>query len=140
MRALRPAIWFAAAVLGVAACNTSDPPDPTIPAVLRLVDGTPQTGAASMAAVAPLRVDVRNAAGDPVEGVTVEWAVATGGGSVSAASTTTSAQGLAVTTFTYAATSGQSTVTAAVPGLSGSPQTFTLTSVAGNPGQPGGNQ
>lgn len=129
-------LWTMALAAAVAGCNKSDPADPTIPAKMVLVDGQPQTGQSGTAAVAPLRVKVTNLAGDPVAGITVTWAVAAGGGAVSNATTETSSEGIASVTFTYGQV-GEQTITATIPGLSGSPQTFTLTATA-PPGGGGG--
>ena len=120
-----------------AGCNKSDPLDPTIPAKMVLVDGQPQTGQSGTAAVAPLRVRVDNVAGDPVAGVTVNWAVPTGGGSVSNPTQQTSSQGISSVTFTYGQ-AGEQVITATIPGLSGSPQTFRLTATAAAGGGGGG--
>jgi hypothetical protein len=125
--------------LGVvsAGCNKSDPVDPNVPAKMVLVDGQPQTGSSGTAAVAPLRVRVDNSAGDPVAGVSVLWAVTAGGGSVSVPTQETSSQGISAVTFTYGQP-GDQTITATIPGLSGSPQTFTLTAVQAPGGGGGG--
>lgn len=120
-----------------AGCNKSDPVDPTVPAKLVLVDGQPQTGAAGAAAVAPLRVRVDNSAGDPVAGVTVNWAITAGGGSVSNPTQQTSSQGISSVIFTYGQ-AGPQTITATIPGLSGSPQTFNLTATPSGGGGGGG--
>ena len=48
----------------------------------------------------PLSVTVKNAAGEPIDSATVLFAVATGGGSLSATSVTTNAAGQATTTWT----------------------------------------
>jgi hypothetical protein len=125
--------------LGVvsAGCNKSDPVDPTVPAKMVLVDGQPQTGASGAVAVAPLRVRVDNSAGDPVAGIPVTWAITAGGGSVSNPNQQTSSQGISSVTFTYGQP-GEQTITATIPGLSGSPQTFTLTATAAPGGGGGG--
>ena len=130
-------VWAMALGALVTGCNKSDPTDPTIPAKMVLVDGQPQIGAAGAVAVAPLRVRVLNLAGDPVAGVVVAWAVTSGGGTVSQESTQTSSEGIASVTFTYG-DPGEQIITATIPGLSGSPQTFTLTATAA-PGDGGGS-
>ena len=127
--------WTMAVGALLAGCNKSDPTDPTIPAKMVMVDGQPQTGAAGAVAVAPLRVQVLNLAGDPVAGVAVTWAVTSGGGSLSQTTSQTSSEGIPAVTFTYG-DPGEQTITATIPGLSGSPQTFTLT--ATSPGCGGG--
>src|SRR5512141_1650647 len=100
-------VWMMALATAVAGCNKSDPADPTVPAKMEMVDGEPQTGQSGTEAVAPLRVRVTNLAGDPVAGVSVEWAVTSGGGTVSNASTETSSEGIAAVTYTYGQAGGQ---------------------------------
>ena len=90
---------------------------------MEMVDGEPQTGQSGTEAVAPLRVRVTNLAGDPVSGVNVTWAE-------------TSSEGIASVTYTYGQT-GDQVITATIPGLNGSPQTFNLTATAA-PGGGGG--
>ena len=123
--------------LAAAGCNKSDPVDPTVPAKMLLVDGQPQTGASGSAAAAPLRVRVQNAAGDPVAGVVVTWTVTSGGGTVSNPAQPTGADGNSSVTFTYGI-AGPQVITASIPGLSDSPQTFTLTATGGGGGGGGG--
>lgn len=130
-------VWALALGMMLSGCNKSDPTDPTVPAKLVKVDGEPQTGASGAVAVAPLRVRVDNSAGDPVAGVTVTWAVSQGGGSTSVTSSQTSSAGISSVTFTYGQ-AGSQVITATIPGLSGSPQTFTLTATAAGGGGGGG--
>lgn len=125
------------ALAATTACNKSDPVDPTVPAKMVLLDGQPQTGASGATAVAPLRVRIDNLAGDPVAGVTVNWAVTAGGGSVSNPAQQTSSQGISSVTFVYGQP-GDQTITATIPGLSGSPQTFNLTATEAQGGGGGG--
>ncbi len=130
-------MWLLALGVIVAACNKSNPADPTVPAKMVMLDGQPQTGAVGAVAAAPLRVRVDNAANDPVAGVTVTWAVTSGGGATSVTTQETSAAGVSSVNFTYGQ-AGPQVITASVPGLSGSPQTFTLTAVAAGGGGGGG--
>ena len=62
-----------------------------------------------------------------VSGVTVNFAVATGGGTVANASVVTSSAGVAYTTWTLGNTAGAQTATATAGTLTGSPLTFTAT-------------
>jgi len=78
-----------------------------------------------------LQARVTDAGGSPVAGQAVAWAVASGGGTLSATSTATDAQGVAQVTWTLGTTAGTQTVTAAAGGLSGSPATFTAQAGAG---------
>jgi hypothetical protein len=64
--------------------------------------------------------------------VSVTFAVASGGGSITGGSTTTNASGIAtVGSWTLGTTAGPNTLTATATGLSGSPVTFTATGTAG---------
>jgi Domain of unknown function (DUF4082) len=62
--------------------------------------GDNQTGAAGATLSNPLVVQVKNSAGNPESGVTVNFAVTSGGGSVSSASAVTNASGQASTILT----------------------------------------
>ena len=89
--------------------------------------GAGQTGSLGSALATPLQVRVVDQFGNGVSGVTVGWAVTSGGGSVAPATSVTNADGLAAATQTLPATAGAATVTATATGLS--PATFTNTSV-----------
>ncbi len=81
--------------------------------------------------VAP-SVLVRDASSNPVSGVSVTFAAATGGGSVGGSPAITDASGIAtVGSWTLGTTAGANTLTATSAGLSGSPVTFSATGVAG---------
>lgn len=74
-------------------------------------------------------VRVRDAAGNPVAGVSVAFAVASGGGNVTGATPVTDANGVAtVGSWTIGTLAGTNTLTATVGGLT---RTFTATGVAG---------
>jgi adhesin/invasin len=95
-------------------------------------------------AVAP-SVIVRDAFNNPVAGVAVTFAVATGGGSITGGNATTTASGIAtVGSWTLGQTAGSNTLTATATGLAGSPVTFTATGNADAPAsvavQAGNNQ
>ena len=97
--------------------------------------GNSQSAAAgSPVAIAP-SVIVRDAATNPVPGVSVDFAVTGGGGSTNPASiatVVTNASGIAsLTSWTLGSTAGPNTLTATSTGLTGSPITFTATGVAG---------
>jgi YetA-like protein/Bacterial Ig-like domain (group 1)/Dockerin type I domain len=99
-------------------------------ATLSLISGNNQTGTAGQALASPLTVKVTDAAGNPVAGVAVQFAVTSGGGSLSNSSVSTDSLGLASTGLTLGAAAGANTVTATSGSLSGSPVTFTATGVA----------
>ena len=79
---------------------------------------------------APLVVVVTDDAGDPVEGVSVQWD-ADGAGGVSPEVVETGTDGGASSIRMLGNTPGQQTTTASVFGLQGSPVTFTATAVDG---------
>jgi hypothetical protein len=70
------------------------------------VSGDNQTGATGATLPDPLVVQVKDGAGNPQSGVTVNFAVTSGGGSVSPASAVTNANGEASTTLTLGASPG----------------------------------
>lgn len=73
-------------------------------------------------------VQSRDTHGNPKGGVTIDWAVATGGGSITPAQNTTQANGNASATRTLGAGTGAQTATATAAGLPGAPvDTFTTT-------------
>src|SRR5207248_2782217 len=93
---------------------------------------TSQSAAAGTAVSTPPSVIVKDANGNPVAQVAVTFAVAPGNGTITGASQTTNASGVAtVGSWTLSATAGPNTLTATSTGLSGSPVTFTATGTAG---------
>jgi hypothetical protein len=76
---------------------------------------------------------VTDGGSNPVQGVTVDFAVASGGGSITGASTTTNASGIAtVAGWTLGTGAGANTLTATAQGsgINGNPITFTATGTA----------
>ena len=117
-------------VVGLLAAGTAcsdDPGDPGgDPANISLVDGNDQEAEAGTALPAPLRVLVTDDDGVPLEGITVEWNVATGTGSVPP-STVTGFDGVASATFTLGPEIGEQIARAELDGVSGSPVVFSAT-------------
>jgi hypothetical protein len=97
---------------------------------LALTAGDGQVGAVGAALAAPFVVTARDAGDNPVAGVTVEFVVVAGGGSVVVPSAMTHADGHAQATLTLGTAAGTNTVEARAPGLSGSPALFTAEAVA----------
>ena len=100
-------------------------------AVARMLDkvtGDGQEGASGAALAEPLVVLVQDQNGDPLAGATVTFSVTAGGGTLSALTATTDAQGRATTTLTLGSQPGANTVVATVAGLD--PVTFTATAEA----------
>jgi adhesin/invasin len=98
---------------------------------LLLHGGNNQTGPAQGRLGTPLSVQAVDPNGNGVGGVAVTWAVTAGGGSLSAPTSTTRADGTAEVTWTLGAALGAQTVTATAAGLQGSPVTFTATAQLG---------
>src|SRR5205085_9627393 len=94
--------------------------------------GDGQQATTGTAVATPPSVIVRDASNNPVQGVSVTFAPASGGGSITGAEQTTNASGIAtVGSWTLGTTAGTNTLTAAAAGLTGSPVTFTATGTAG---------
>jgi adhesin/invasin len=109
---------------------------PVSPGSIRIERGNNQTAdAGSVVAVDPA-VKVLDASGNPKSGVTVTFAVGSGGGSVSGASAKSNSDGIAAVGEWQLGTAGTNTLTAAASGYSGSPLTFTATASAAPPPPP----
>lgn len=92
--------------------------------------GDGQSATVASAVPTPPAVVVTDAHGNPVSGVTVSFAIASGGGSLTGASASTNASGIAsVGNWTLGTTAGTNTVTATVGSLP--PVTFTATGTPG---------
>ncbi|MEZ4412098.1 MAG: Ig-like domain-containing protein [Gemmatimonadales bacterium] len=99
-------------------------------ATLAISSGDNQSAVAGSPLPAGLVVLVTDAYTNPVSGVTVNWAAATGGGSVSAPTSVTSATGLATVSWTLGGTIGGQTATASVAGTTPASVTFNATATA----------
>jgi hypothetical protein len=75
-----------------------------------------------------ISVLVANKGGEPIAGIPVDFAAAAGGGSVTPATDTTDATGIATASVTLGTTVGANSVTATIVGLA--PVTFSATTVA----------
>lgn len=92
--------------------------------------GDAQTATVGAAVAVRPAVKVADQFGNGVAGVTVTYAVATGGGTITGATAVTGADGIAtVGSWTLGNTSGAQTLTATVPGVT-APVTFTATGAA----------
>jgi hypothetical protein len=103
-----------------------------VPTAVTKVAGDAQSATAGTAVAIAPKVLVTDAFADPVAGVAVTFAVASGGGSITGASATTDASGFAsVGSWTLGSIAGVNTLTATVTGLT--PVTFTATGTAPSP-------
>jgi adhesin/invasin len=100
------------------------------PTTMVAVSQTNQSATAGTAVADPPSVIVRDAAGVPVPGIAVAFAVTAGGGSVTGSPVSTNANGIAtVTSWTLGTAVGTNTVTATATGLP--TVTFNATGTAG---------
>jgi len=94
--------------------------------------GDGQTATAGTAVAIDPSVLVTDAHGNPVQGASVTFSAASGGGSVSGGNTTTDASGVAtVGSWTLGGTAGANTLQATSDSLSGSPVVFNATGTVG---------
>src|SRR5262245_50927146 len=121
---LRVSVTIVIGMAATAACGGGGgtPPGPTATQIAK--NGGDNQIAAAGTAISPLSVVVRDASNNPVSGITITWAPATGGGSVSGGSSITDLNGIATITRTLGPNAGAQTTTATKIGLTGSPITF----------------
>ena len=99
-----------------------------VASTLDKLSGDEQQGPAGTSLTEPFVVEVRDQTGAPHAGAAVIFSVTAGGGTLSARTVATDAEGRAATTLTLGREPGTNTVRARVPGLE--PVTFTATSEA----------
>ena len=87
---------------------------PPVPTTLSIVSGDNQSGLTGEALANPFVVEVRDQYDDPMEGVTVTFAVSAGGGTPSPEIITTDANGRAESTLTLGSNPGTNTVEVSV--------------------------
>jgi adhesin/invasin len=102
---------------------------------LLLNGGNNQSASVQSQLPTPISVKAVDGNGNGVAGVAVTWAVTPGGGSLSATTSATRADGTADVMWTLGPTVGAQTATATAAGLQGSPVTFTATATVGAPGR-----
>jgi len=101
------------------------------PSALTLISGENQTAVVIAALPAQLVVRVLDSHGNPVAGVPVTWAAATGGGSVSSTTVATTATGTSSVGRTLGTAPGPQTTTASVAGTTPASITFHATGISG---------
>ena len=120
------ALTLVASATGVASATSAEFAVTNPPARLKLASGDRQQGKPGAALPSPLVVLVEDSRGNPLSNVSVQWLVASGGGSIAALSTT-NALGLASALWTLGGTNGAQSATASVDGARGSPVQFSAT-------------
>jgi hypothetical protein len=121
------ALLTAAAVMQMNACGDASGPKVGPPATVLRVSGDGQTAEVGTKLANPLVINVADAQGRNVAGVTIAWSVASG--TLSASSSLTDADGIATISWTLGSVAGTQQATATATGLT--PVTFTQTAVAG---------
>lgn len=116
-------------MLACIACGGDKSVTPSVPTTIAASSSTSLTGVAGSAVSPAPAVVVTDENGGPVAGVTVNFAVASGGGSVSASSAQTDGSGVASVTWTLGTTAGANSLTASSGTLTA--VTFTATGTAG---------
>ena len=113
----------------LAACSSDSPAAVSLPATMSLSAGDAQSAIVGTA-VAPISVVVKQGDGTPVVNDLVRWTIVSGGGSLSADSAYTDANGVASVTWTLGTVSGTDSLEAT---LNGTSLNVTVTATA-NPG------
>lgn len=125
---------FVAALATLAACGgtteVKPPEKDVVPASITPLSTDTLRGVVGGTASLPLRVIVKNAAGEPLDTIPVTYAVTSGGGTISPTTIRTDATGEASATWTLGSTVGLQTATATVGNLT--PVTFRAIASVGN--------
>jgi hypothetical protein len=114
---------FLVTLVAVAGCTLNT--DVSGPAVLIKVSGDGQIEPTNTLLPTPLAVIVATQFGEPIQNITVNWTILSGGGTLSAPSTPTDENGVGSVTFTTGATTGSVVIQARVGGVP--PLTFMVT-------------
>jgi hypothetical protein len=102
-------------IVALVACKLST--DNPISLTLGALKGDTQTAAAGTVFPDSLSVIVLDQYGFSTEGTTIVWAITSGGGSLSATSTTTDTNGITSVTYTAGLSPGRATITATLTGV-----------------------
>jgi alpha-tubulin suppressor-like RCC1 family protein len=124
--------------VAVGSCSGGDPISPATgtPAAILMSSGDQQNGTVGTALGQDFVVRVNDASGNPVGGVTVDWAVTAGAGSITPSSDLTDANGLSGARLTLGPSVGANTATGTVTGIGS--VTFNATGSTGGGGGGGG--
>jgi len=103
------------------------------PTQVQKVSGDAQTGTVAQPLALPLTVELRDALGNPITGVTLTFTVTQGGGVVASPSVTTGADGRASTAYTLGTSAGPNHRVTASSQVASVSAVFLATAVAGPP-------
>ena len=109
----------------VAASGCSLNTDVSDPTAIIKSGGDQQSAPTNTPLPLPLAVLVVTQFGEPIQNVTVNWTITSGGGTLGATSTLTNENGIASVTYTTGATAGSVVIQARVQGVP--PLTFNIT-------------
>ncbi len=138
MALVKLALATGVGVVTLAACGSAnDGFDPTVPTTLEYVSGSGQSAHVGEPLDNALIIRTTNFDGDPVSGVSVQWEVITGQGTVSSGNTVTDVNGMAEVSWVLGSIVGEQKVQA-IAALTGSPVTFTAAASAASGGGGGG--
>lgn len=126
MRSIKNVLWCSALILSSAACDSDSGSEPIIPGALIGLSSSVQSAVVGTDVI--LNVQVNDLQNRPMAGVTVNWAIAAGNGSI-AATSVTDAQGKAFEILRVGGAVGEQRVTASVTG--GLSTTFTINATPG---------
>ena len=122
-----------AAVTGIATPANFTATGNTGPAAsITVSSGNGQSSAVGVALSAPFVAIVKDSYNNVKSGITVTWAITSGGGSLSSASNATDTSGLSSSTYTPNTTAGAKTITATATGVA-TPATYNVTTTAAAP-------
>jgi hypothetical protein len=106
--------------------------NPSLPSSIVVSSGGGQSGTVGVALPLALVAIVEDSYSNPVSGVAVTWAAASGGGAVSGCTNTSDSNGLTHCTFAPGGIVGTNTVTSTATGIA-TPASFTETGTPGSP-------
>ena len=132
------AVWMAGACFALAACGgDGGSTGPQLPAALALATGGAQTGVAGAGLQQAIGIKVTSSGGAALPGVTVDFSVKAGSGSLSAPSAKTNASGIASVVWTLGEKAGADvdTLEASVSTLPGETVTVTASARAAAPAE-----
>ncbi len=118
---------FGATAPGLTGASATETATAGAATMLVKVSGDAQTDTANAALPVPFVVRITDTFGNPVGGAMVDWARIAGGGTLSAASSSSDSTGMARVSYTLGATAGTDTITATIHGVPASAALFTAT-------------